>query len=319
VEGEPVDWKSWSEGDWRRLQELREGFLQGVRENYWQTRRDLALYDAVFGERIAWKWAAVLSACAQAGIVCGGDTVWDWGCGSGVGGRLVAEFLRAEKVVVTDRSPLAVEHAAAGHREWGRAILPPPGPGGCVLVLSHLVGELDTSGWAELSSAFSAAGMIFWVEPGDRKHGQLLASARDDLLTQGWEVLLPCPHQKACPASAARTAHWCHFFARPPSTAFQSAFWQMASKRLGIDRRSLPLSFLVLRKSGAAAVRSPECRILGRPTLRKGYAEVLLCRSNGLLEEARVTKKTSPSEFRSLRKEVGFPGLWPTVGDEPGA
>ena len=53
----------WEKLDWEALDRLREGFLTGAaaRGPYWKSLGDLANYDLTYGERIGWKWDAVLA------------------------------------------------------------------------------------------------------------------------------------------------------------------------------------------------------------------------------------------------------------------
>ena len=53
---------TWAEIDWNLLGRHRERFLGGGPSAgpYWSSAADLASYDLTFGERIGWKWDAVL-------------------------------------------------------------------------------------------------------------------------------------------------------------------------------------------------------------------------------------------------------------------
>ena len=53
---------NWTQLDWPALDRLRDGFLHGgaAAGPYWKTTSALASYDLTYGERIAWKWDAVL-------------------------------------------------------------------------------------------------------------------------------------------------------------------------------------------------------------------------------------------------------------------
>src|SRR6202011_496947 len=102
---------------------LRQRFLDGTAgaTDYWSSENDLALYDATFGERIGWKWDAVLSELAARGWQPRSRAVLDWACGSGVAGRRVAALWpEIESLALHDRSPLAVRFATAK----ARALLP---------------------------------------------------------------------------------------------------------------------------------------------------------------------------------------------------
>src|SRR5579859_1535396 len=108
--------------DWAALDRLREGFLGGAAAGgpYWRSRGDLAAYDATYGERIGWKWDAVLRELRLRGWAPpAGAAVLDWGCGSGVAGRRVVAFFGAENfsaLHLHDHSPLALEFAADAAR-----------------------------------------------------------------------------------------------------------------------------------------------------------------------------------------------------------
>lgn len=313
---EPTDWRKWTPADWQRLEELRAGFLQGKSQDYWRNERDLQLYEAVFGQRIAWKWRAVLSAWPTRDGPSPQSVIWDWGCGSGIASHLVATFFDCRQIILTDQSPLAVRHAATRHRQAGRAILSHEQAKNVILAVSHVLGELSPEGVRQLLADTERARLLLWVEPGDRRHAQLLAGLRDLLLAQGWRALLPCPHQLPCPAGPNGGADWCHFFARPPAEAFQSAFWRTVSLRLGLDLRSLPVSFLILQR-GTAVNPSADCRILGRPRRHKAYTTALLCRTDGQLHQTTIPRRTQPKLYRALDKWLEFPGVWPETPSNP--
>jgi hypothetical protein len=82
---------NWTELDWESLDRHREQFL-GARPSdgpYWASAEDLESYDLTFGERIGWKWDAVLAELRLQGWRPPGGVVLDWGCGSGIAGRRV--------------------------------------------------------------------------------------------------------------------------------------------------------------------------------------------------------------------------------------
>jgi|GEM_PF-77356 len=59
----------WEKLDWNALDRLREGFLTGsaARGVYWRSSSDLENYDLTYGERIGWKWDAVLAELIRRG------------------------------------------------------------------------------------------------------------------------------------------------------------------------------------------------------------------------------------------------------------
>ena len=93
--------------EWELLARLRERFLGGrgaTLRDYWDSARTLELYDGTFGQRIAWKWRAVLAEIALRGGLGKVASVVDWGCGSGIASREFAVHSGAERYVLWDRS-----------------------------------------------------------------------------------------------------------------------------------------------------------------------------------------------------------------------
>src|SRR5579863_7587972 len=106
----------WTEIDWTSLGRHRERFLGGGPSDgpYWASAADLAGYDLTYGERIGWKWDAVLNELAIRGWKPPAGAVLDWGCGSGIAGRRVVGRFGAgafESLILWDHSPIAIEFA----------------------------------------------------------------------------------------------------------------------------------------------------------------------------------------------------------------
>src|SRR5437016_12074136 len=98
------------------LAALRARFLDGSNAGggYWKSEAELALYDASLGERIGWKWDAVLAELASRGWRPAAKHAVDFGCGSGIAGRRVlAAWHGFESLTLTDVSPLAMRFAEA--------------------------------------------------------------------------------------------------------------------------------------------------------------------------------------------------------------
>jgi hypothetical protein len=106
-----------------------------------------------------------------------------------------------------------------------------------------------------------------------------------------------------------QSSHWCHFFARPPAAAFQSQLWADAKKHLGIDLRSLPTSFLCLKRKENFDITSVSLDtaavMIGRPRIYKGYLKYLECSVAGL-SEARLQKRDNKKLFKQLSDGVFF-------------
>ncbi|RXK56968.1 hypothetical protein ESB00_09815 [Oleiharenicola lentus] len=331
---------TWETLDWEVLDRLRETFLTGDKTAgpYWHTITDLECYDFTYGERIGWKWDAVLRELKASGWTPpAGATVLDWGCGSGIAGRRVVEAFGAghfSRLLLHDHSQLALDYT----EHHGRKAFPgltverattrdlrgsdPIG----LLVVSHVVNELNDIARAELAELCTRAEAILWVEPGTHEASRLLGGWREQLKSR-FRILAPCPHQAACGVLAAgNERHWCHFFAPPPMGVYADSGWVKFGQRAGIDLRSLPYSYLVLdtRPVGSALAPTllPPAKVVAsddptregdsRPSLQlsrlvgdakvfKGYAKVFACDETGV-HDLMLQKRDAPVLFKQLKQ-----------------
>jgi hypothetical protein len=325
---------TWAEIDWEALERLRGLFLSGdaAQGAYWRSQADLASYDLTYGERIGWKWDAVLRELDQrgwqppgaekSGIASGPApvrnkklAVLDWGCGSGVAGRRVVNWLGADQVGVLrlwDYSALAADFSAQAAREsFPRLAVEHLTPGFLaadepvgVLVISHVLNELPASELLALRGLASRADAIIWVEPGTQEVSRALIEIREQLRNRFWMVA-PCTQQGACGLLAPENArHWCHHFASPPTGIFADSNWVKFGQRAGIDLRSLPYSFLVLERRHGSGPNAPDAgfsRVIGEPRNYKGFAKVLSCEANGVFERM-LQKRDAPALLKELRR-----------------
>ncbi|MDR1283324.1 MAG: small ribosomal subunit Rsm22 family protein [Opitutaceae bacterium] len=279
--------------DWEALDRLRARFLSGAatatatattaatttNAPYWKTERALESYDATYGERIGWKWDAVLHELrVRHWRPPAGGVLLDWGCGSGIAGRRVLAAFGPDTFAdmrLWDHSPLARRFALDRAREQfpGKAAIGEwngewDGAAGIplVLVVSHVINELSPAGRTALLTLAGRAAAVIWVEPGTHADSRALAAVRDELLKTAASanaantantanassnpaprLIAPCTHCEACPLFRAENErHWCHFFATPPAGVQNDPEWVHFGQRAGIDLRSLPYSFLVL-------------------------------------------------------------------------
>lgn len=292
-----------------RVERLRALFLDETRgdralPDYWRDERDLAAYDAVLGARIGWKWDAALDECRERGLPrADGELVLDHGCGSGVAARRFVRAFGAGRVLCHDRSRLAATFAArALQTECGgvaaEAVTRVDDVRPDVLLVSHVLGELDANGEETLRALIARSRRVVLVEPGSREVSRRLSALRDRLAADV-HVVAPCPHRAPCPALAGDT-DWCHFFAPPGPEAFTDGDFVRTARALGIDARALPYSFVALSKDPVAAP-TPAHRVLGRPRLGKHDAQVQLCTATGL-GDAVVTKRDAAATWRALKK-----------------
>jgi hypothetical protein len=329
---------TWTDIDWEALDRLRELFLSGAAAQgaYWRSQADLASYDLTYGERIGWKWDAVIGELTQRGWQppragrSGVESthapasgmqfaVLDWGCGSGVAGRRVVRWLGAEHVSVLrlwDHSPLAADFSEqAARRSFPGLVVEHLTPGFLaadepvgVLVISHVLNELPAGELLALRRLASRADAILWVEPGTQEVSRALVEVREQLRDRFW-MIAPCTHQAACGLLAPENArHWCHHFASPPTGIFADSDWVKFGRRAGIDLRSLPYSFLVLERRHETRTEPAEggfSRAIGVPRVYKGFAKVLSCEAGGIVVERMVQKRDAPELFKQLRRSEG--------------
>jgi hypothetical protein len=311
---------TWADIDWAVLDRLRALFLSGdtALGPYWTSPEDLAHYDCTYGERIGWKWDAVLQELDQHGWKPPSSLVLDWGCGSGVAGRRVVRWLGAERVSALrlwDHSALAADFAGSAARaRFPQLAVEPVTPGFLasdgpvgVLVISHVLNELPAEELLALRGLAARADAILWVEPGTPAVSRGLIAIREQLRDR-FRLVAPCTHQAACGLLASGNArHWCHHFAKPPVGIFADSGWVKFGQRAGIDLRSLPYSFLALQRTP----RRPDAesapgfsRVIGEPRLYKGFAKVLNCDAAGVTELV-LQKRDAPELFRLFKRPTG--------------
>ncbi|HVU17406.1 MAG TPA: small ribosomal subunit Rsm22 family protein [Candidatus Didemnitutus sp.] len=323
---------NWQNLDWEVLDRLRATFLGETRLEgpYWHTLTDLECYDLTFGERIGWKWDAVLAELTVRGWTppdsVDGISVLDWGCGSGIASRRVLKFLAAIKgrLVLHDHSALAVEfsvdRARKSYPDWQVDAATTRDLRGSdrigILIVSHVLNELDDNGRAELAELIARSETVLWVEPGTHEVSRNLIQWRERLRAEGFHAVAPCPHPGPCGLlTPGNERHWCHHFAEPPTGIYADSGWVRFGQRAGIDLRALPYSFLVLDRRPFAQPEDAS-RILGQPRLYKGYAKIFNCSASGV-EELNLPQRIDKPLFKSLKRPEG-PLLyrWTRDGDK---
>jgi len=310
---------TWETLDWAALDRLRETFLAArpTGAAYWQSAGDLANYDFTYAQRIGWKWDAVLRELQSRGWFPLTAPVLDWGCGSGVASRCVLEAFGAEHfeaLRLFDQSPLAMDFAAQTARRRFPSLRIEPVESAWlaraerigVLVISHVLNELDQAGGHALRQVIDRAEAVLWVEPGTFADSRALIAMREALREQ-FLVVAPCTHRAACGLLAPdNSRHWCHHFAAPPSGIMGDADWVRFAQRAGIDLRSIPYSFLVLERRGLrklvpGTLPGGWSRVIGAPRVYKGFAKVLSCQEAGV-RELELQKRDVPAVFKAFKE-----------------
>lgn len=312
--------KHWHPREIELLANLRARFLDrtaGV-SDYWRSDEELALYDATFAARIGWKIDAAIRALETIGWRPRSRRLFDWGCGSGIASRRVLHaWPEFESVAFHDRSARAVAFAQTRMRAAhpGLAIDEPCADRDTLLVLSHVLSELDAAQLDELRAHVRVAGEVLWIEAGTHADSRWLIDVRERLLAEpdAPRVVAPCTHQARCGLLTPENArHWCHHYAEPPPEVFRDARWEEWSRELGIDRRALPFSYLVLSRHDAPTLH--DCtRVIGFPREGKGHCLALGCDASGVAESM-AQKRDVPELFRALTKEREWPPFrWQTA------
>ncbi|MCE9595147.1 MAG: small ribosomal subunit Rsm22 family protein [Planctomycetes bacterium] len=302
--------------DWERLEALRDEFLTGGGPGYWLNTADVELYDSTFGRRIAWKWHAVLDELAARGFAAPGGRWLDWGAGSAIATReVLGRFPKAlvERLTLVDRSRPALDSAKRilkkEHPKLAVEFAESAQPAAFDLVLvSHVMGELDPPALDELVAILSAAKAFVWVESASRDESRALSAVRERLL-EVHEPIAPCTHRESCGVLVAGREHdWCHFFAPPPPHVFTAREWAVFGRRLGVDLRSLPYSFLAMRARSEAAPRAAASRLLGRPRVERASMRVTSCEADGV-HDRRFLRRHDRTLFRELDEVRKAPRL----------
>lgn len=303
--------------DWQALERLRLAFLQGTAgaRDYWDHPSTLSSYDATFAQRIGWKWDFVLSELARRGWQPPRAELLDWGCGTGIATRAFLDHFGANSVAsvrLMDRSPQAMRFAAQriASRFPGLDLRQGRGDAnGSVMLLSHVLTELQPAQVDALLEEIAGAAAVLWVEPGTYEASLALIAIRERLRSQ-FHVIAPCPHAGRCGIlDPGNESHWCHHFASPPPEVFTDAFWGRFARMLEIDLRSLPVSFLVLDPRPAPESGTDQIRTLGRPRLLKAEVRLMACSQEGVTERV-FPRRTFPSVWKDARKDR-IPSLWP--------
>jgi SAM-dependent methyltransferase len=309
--------RHFSEDELECLRALRQEFLEretgrGERGDYWESDDELRLYDETFGARIGWKWEAVLDELAARARLAPGKVVLDWGCGTAVATRrYLARVAGVERVHLVDHSPRALrvarERIQAEHPGLEVvAGLPAEAPD--VLLVSHVLDELDERTLAALCALAERAAATLWVEPGSKSCARALGAVRARLAAT-LDVLAPCTHQGACGALVPGSDAWCHLFARPPRAAFVEGQWAEFGRELGIDLRSLPYAHLALARRGRFDLAGPAARQLGRARLQRGRGFLEVCDAEGV-RELDLLQRTDKALFKELEDMAGKPLLF---------
>jgi ribosomal protein RSM22 (predicted rRNA methylase) len=207
--------------------------------------------------------------------------VLDLGAGTGAAGRAVRGcFGEDVELVAVDGVPgpgILVADLLRGVR--------PAGVSGRfdLIVAAHLLNELnlDLDGRARLVAGWcrdllEPDGTCVVIEPALRDTSRALLGVRDRLLGAGLGVAAPCFCQGSCPA-LRRERDWCHD----------------SAEVLVAGRSRVDFSYLVLRRSVAAAADPGRYRVVSDPIKDKGRLRFFVCGAQGRFELMRLNRDRS--------------------------
>src|SRR5216684_3514381 len=166
-----------------------------------------------------------------------------------------------------------------------------------LVVISYTLGELpQAAADAVLNKAWKCAGkFLLIVEPGTRRGFATINAARSFLISNAATIIAPCPHRCTCPMSAA--GDWCHFSQRVERT---SQHRQLKGGDLGYEDEKF--SYLVAARSDSPSSAS---RIVRHPGKHSGHVQLVLCTSDGKIENRTVTRSSKEAYKRARKAEWG--------------
>jgi len=293
--------------DWDQLRSLRDLFLSGepVTEDYWNSQRLLRDYDITLGERIGWKWDAVIQELQLRGWTPPSSRLYDLGCGTGVAARrLLKAFPGAFKAVTLwDRSERALRYAKQKIRHEHpfvkvETVRECPHPHG-VVALSHVLTECSDEDAAMLVESLEGAKAAVWVEPGTYAMSRMLIEVRE-ALKESFSVWAPCTHQYGCGLLAeGMEPHWCHHFAPAIAGAHQNPFWGHFRREMNLDIGPVAYSFLAL-DTRPSPIKPGASHLIGRPIRQPKFLRVLSCQQEDVAE---LVASRKCSLYRELKQE----------------
>jgi len=169
-------------------------------------------------------------------------------------------------------------------------------------VAAYVLGELAAAQQAALVGlAVAAAPAVLVVEPGTPAGHRRILAARERLLSAGYQLAAPCPHQLRCPLDTP--GDWCHFAARLPRSAVHR---QVKGAELNYEDEKFSYVAAV-RPDSAVTPRRPAGRVVRRPQQRKGLVLLDLCASDGRTRRELVSKSKGEAYRRARKTSWGDP------------
>jgi len=165
-----------------------------------------------------------------------------------------------------------------------------------LVTLAYVLDELDPAERKSLVRELWArtADTLLIVEPGTPAGWRRILEARDLLLSEGAQMVAPCPHAQACPLAAP---DWCHFSRR---VARSRAHLQ--AKAAEVPWEDEKFSYVAVSRSSAAR---PTARVIAPPRSGSGKVELKLCENDGRARNRLVTKREGDRYKQARRLDWG--------------
>lgn len=182
--------------------------------------------------------------------------------------------------------PFPVEWKTSDLRSWA------PESKHDLVIASYSIGELPSEARKQLITAAweAGTGTLVLIEPGTRRGFEVVAEAREQLISLGAAIVAPCPHEEACPMKLA--GDWCHFSARVERTAEHR---RLKQGELGHEDEKF---------SYVAATRlipeRAQARIVRHPQRFSGYTKLQLCAQAGLQQQ--TVTRSQKEKYRAAKR-----------------
>jgi ribosomal protein RSM22 (predicted rRNA methylase) len=216
--------------------------------------------------------------------------VLDFGSGPGSASLAAADELEKPQLTLVDIVGEALTDAEwlLGTHAAGRASFrfhpEAPAKRFDVVIAANVLAELRDA--AELRRVverlLEPSGHLVLIEPALEETTRRLTAWRDELAASGWKIAAPCMGAARCPM-ASDAERWCHQD-RPwgrPSTVAE------IDRRIGLDRESLPFSYLIATKSGRTRAAGG-WRVVSNAHRANGRVWMTLCGAKESLVEAEL-------------------------------
>ncbi len=157
-----------------------------------------------------------------------------------------------------------------------------------VLLASYSMTELKT-----FPSWLYEFSHLLIVEPSTKEDSRRLQEFRSNAIDQGFRVLAPCTHQKACPLLLNSKKDWCHM----KLTWDMPNWFKEIESYLPIKNQEIAFSYLLLSRSEENHHQN-KWRFIGDPLKQKGKQKQMLCFDENRRFLTFLSKRQEPTQYR---------------------